>query len=232
MLRKSLFLLLMLLPFFMFGTNKVFPEKILFNITFNEKTKINGKYLKSESKEIKLNEAKQENIEQIEESLSDLSSDEQMPQTETKEENSEETENVTETNDIYLSEEEEKFYLNVLDKNKSDLEMKLFKFIQGKNIKTTFFRSMENPANTPEIHVFIDNYQSGEFNLIKNVNTQMTYIVEIQNRNKKNIAKIKKKYIVRTVSSKPLEAQRLSELNERFIKDIYRLMTRYLQDKM
>ena len=32
--------------------------------------------------------------------------------------------------------------------------------------------------------------------------------------------------------SKPLEAQRLSELNERFIKDIYRLMTRYLQDKM
>ena len=60
----------------------------------------------------------------------------------------------------------------------------------------------------------------------------MTYIVEIQNRNKKNIAKIKKKYIVRTVSSKPLEAQRLSELNERFIKDIYRLMTRYLQDKM
>ena len=115
-----------------------------------------------------------------------------MPQTETKEENSEETENVTETNDIYLSEEEEKFYLNVLDKNKSDLEMKLFKFIQGKNIKTTFFRSMENPANTPEIHVFIDNYQSGEFNLIKNVNTQMTYIVEIQNRNKKNIAKIKK----------------------------------------
>lgn len=219
MLRKSLFLLLMLLPFFMFGTDKVFPEKILFNITFNEKTKINGKYLKSESKEIKLNEAEQENIEQ-------------MPQTETKEENSEETENVTETNDIYLSEEEEKFYLNVLDKNKSDLEMKLFKFIQGKNIKTTFFRSMENPANTPEIHVFIDNYQSGEFNLIKNVNTQMTYIVEIQNRNKKNIAKIKKKYIVRTVSSKPLEAQRLSELNERFIKDIYRLMTRYLQDKM
>ena len=217
MLRKSLFLLLMLLPFFMFGTDKVFPEKILFNITFNEKTKINGKYLKSES---------------IEENLSDLSSDEQMPQTETKEENSEETENVTETNDIYLSEEEEKFYLNVLDKNKSDLEMKLFKFIQGKNIKTTFFRSMENPANTPEIHVFIDNYQSGEFNLIKNVNTQMTYIVEIQNRNKKNIAKIKKKYIVRTVSSKPLEAQRLSELNERFIKDIYRLMTRYLQDKM
>lgn len=232
MLRKSLFLLLMLLPFFMFGTNKVFPEKILFNITFNEKTKINAKYLKSESKEIKLNEAEQENIEQIEESLSDLSNDEQMPQTETKEENSEETENVTETNDIYLSEEEEKFYLNVLDKNKSDLEMKLFKFIQGKNIKTTFFRSMENPANTPEIHVFVDSYQSGEFNLIKNVNTQMTYIVEIQNRNKKNIAKIKKKYIVRTVSSKPLEAQRLSELNERFIKDIYRLMTRYLQDKM
>lgn len=232
MLRKSLFLLLMLLPFFMFGTDKVFPEKILFSITFNEKTKINGKYLKSESKEIKLNEAEQENIEQIEESLSDLSSDEQMPQTETKEENSEETENVTETNDIYLSEEEEKFYLNVLDKNKSDLEMKLFKFIQGKNIKTTFFRSMENPANTPEIHVFVDSYQSGEFNLIKNVNTQMTYIVEIQNRNKKNIAKIKKKYIVRTVSSKPLEAQRLSELNERFIKDIYRLMTRYLQDKM
>ena len=65
MLRKSLFLLLMLLPFFMFGTDKIFPEKILFNITFNEKTKINGKYLKSESKEIKLNEAEQENIEQI-----------------------------------------------------------------------------------------------------------------------------------------------------------------------
>jgi hypothetical protein len=57
-------------------------------------------------------------------------------------------------------------------------------------------------------------------------------VVEIKDRNKKNVAKIKKKYIVKTVSSMPLEAQRLSELNQRFVKDLFRLMTRYLQEKI
>ena len=90
---------------------------------------------------------------------------------------------------------------------------------------------MENPENVPEIHIYIENYQSGEFNLIKNINTQMTYTAEVINRNKKSVAKIRKKYRVRTVSSKPLEAQRLSELNERFVKEIFRLITKYLQDK-
>ncbi|MCH5149751.1 MAG: hypothetical protein J1G30_03705 [Spirochaetales bacterium] len=133
--------------------------------------------------------------------------------------------------DIYLSEEQTLFYQDVLDKNKSDLEMKLFKMVKNNNIKTAFFRSMENSENIPEIIVYMEQYQSGEFNLIQNINTQMTYRAEVINGNKKIVAKIRKKYIVKTVSSSPLEAQRLSEVNERFAKKLFRLMTKYLQDK-
>ena len=248
MLRKTIFqLLLIFLPVLIFCSvkknNIVFPEKVLFTVSFNENTKVNNKFLLSPQK----NSGQKENIteempatsteekENIEKTISNeenvSNNEEKTEETTEKLSDKSETGNEKALADLYLSEELQKFYIDILNKNKLDLEMKLYNFIKNKDIKTAFFRSMENTENVPEIHICIENYQSGEFNLIKNINTQMTYTAEIINRNKKSIAKIKKKYIVKTVSSKPLEAQRLSELNERFVKEIFRLITKYLQDK-
>lgn len=232
MLKRIIFLLLsVFLPFFTFSIVKSkeieFPEKVLFVVTFDENTKINGKYMKIPEENAQSNE-------ELWNSESDVSSDvvsqdalsgSQKLSDDSKENDSAQKE------EMYLSEEQTLFYQNVLNKNKSDLEMNLFKIVKSKNVKTVFFRNMENSENIPEITVYMEDYQSGEFNLIKNINTQITYYVEVINRNKKNVAKIKKKYIVRTVSSKPLEAQRLSEVNERFAKELFRLMTKYLQNK-
>ncbi len=178
-----------------------------------------------EAAEAETTEGKTENID-VSDDTEQFLSEENNDVTESEEA----TEGVKE--DVYLSDDQRTFYLSVLEKNKADIEMKLFNFIKNKNITTSFFRSLENPENVPEINVFVENYQSGEFNLIKNINTKMTYVVEIRDRNKKNVAKIKKKYIVKTVSSKPLEAQRLAELNQKFVKDLFRLMIRYLQDEI
>lgn len=248
MLRKIVFqLLLIFLPVLIFCSveknNIVFPEKVLFTVSFNENTKVNNKFLLSQKKDSGQKEnvveempaTSTEEKENIEEKLSN---EEEVSNNEKKTEEAAEklsdksqTDNEKAISDLYLSEEQQKFYFDILNKNKVDLEMKLYNFIKNKDIKTAFFRSMENPENVPEIHICIENYQSGEFNLIKNTNTQMTYTAKVINRNKKSIAKIKKKYIVKTVSSKPLEAQRLSELNERFVKEIFRLITKYLQEK-
>ena len=240
MLKKTIFqLLLIFFPMFIFCSEKknniVFPEKVLFTVSFNENTKVNNKFLLSQEK---VSNQKEGLIEEEASTEEKLLNEENVPNIEKKtEETSEKLSTETKTDnekavaELYLSEDQQKFYLDILNKNKVDLEMKLYNFIKNKDIKTAFFRSMENPENVPEIHIYIENYQSGEFNLIKNINTQMTYTAEVINRNKKSVAKIRKKYIVRTVSSKPLEAQRLSELNERFVKEIFRLITKYLQDK-
>ena len=245
MQRRNLLLLLSIfLPFFIFATTKNIPEKILFTVTFNQMTKVNEKFLMKQQSDLEqknevVNEKNEESevieTENTEEKAEDLDNSSDVNQDISVEnEDVAENEGVTEgeEEDICLSEEQRDFYQNVLEKNKADLEMKLFNFIKSKNITTAFFRSLENPENVPEINIFVENYQSGEFNLIKNINTKMTYVVEIKDRNKKNVAKIKKKYIVKTVSSMPLEAQRLSELNQRFVKDLFRLMTRYLQEKI
>lgn len=228
--KKIILLLSILLPFFTFSiakSNKTdFPEKVLFTVNFDEKTRINGMLMKPSKEEP--NDDEKMLLD------NDVSSDtvpkENLPKPQN---DSEETTEKAppQREEIYLSDEQTMFYQDVLNKNKSDLEMNLFKTMKSKGVRTTFFRSLENQEGIPEIHVYIENYQSGEFNLIKNVNTQMTYTAEVINKNKKNIAKIKKKYIVKTVSSKPLEAQRLSEVNERFAKELFRLMTKYLQDK-
>lgn len=234
MLKRIILLLLsVFLPFFTFSVVKSkeieFPEKVLFVVTFDEKTKINGKYMKIPEENLQNNEEKlQYNVEN--EVSSDVILEDALPELQKYSDDSKEN-NSVQKKEIYLSDEQMLFYQDVLNKNKSDLEMKLFKIVKSKSIKTAFFRNMEDSENIPEIAVYIENYQSGEFNLIKNINTQMTYNVEVINRNKKTVAKIKKKYIVKTVSSKPLEAQRLSEVNERFAKELFRLMTKYLQDK-
>lgn len=234
MLKRIILLLLsVLLPFFTFSVSKGkktnFPEKVLFIVNFDEKTKINEKYMKVHEETLPDN--KEENQNNVETDVSsDTALEENLPEQQENADNSKENSSI-QKKEIYLSDEQTLFFQDVLNKNKSDLEMKLFKIVKSKNVKTAFFRNMENSENIPEIHVYIENYQSGEFNLIKNINTQMTYSAEVISRDKKNIAKIRKKYIVKTVSSKPLEAQRLSEVNERFAKELFRLMTKYLQDK-
>ncbi len=234
MLKRIILLLLsVLLPFFTFSISKGkktdFPEKVLFIVNFDEKTKINEKYMKVYEEILPGNKEEIQNNVETDVS-SDTALEEKLPEQQENIDNSKENSSI-QKKEIYLSDEQTLFFQDVLNKNKSDLEMKLFKIVKSKNVKTAFFRNMENTENIPEIHVYIENYQSGEFNLIKNINTQMTYSAEVISRDKKNIAKIRKKYIVKTVSSKPLEAQRLSEVNERFAKELFRLMTKYLQDK-
>ena len=206
MLRKIVFqLLLIFLPVLIFCSveknNIVFPEKVLFTVSFNENTKVNNKFLLSQKKDSGQKEnvveempaTSTEEKENIEEKLSN---EEEVSNNEKKTEEAAEklsdksqTDNEKAISDLYLSEEQQKFYFDILNKNKVDLEMKLYNFIKNKDIKTAFFRSMENPENVPEIHICIENYQSGEFNLIKNTNTQMTYTAKVINRNKKSSAK-------------------------------------------
>ena len=232
MLKKIIFLLSIFLHSFTFSTVKSkeieFPEKVLFVVNFDEKTKINGKYMKIPEAKLQNDEKKIQNNAETDVS-SDVVLEDNLPEPQDASADSAESDQA-QKKDIYLSEEQTLFYQDVLDKNKSDLEMKLFKMVKNNNIKTAFFRSMENSENIPEIIVYMEQYQSGEFNLIQNINTQMTYRAEVINGNKKIVAKIRKKYIVKTVSSSPLEAQRLSEVNERFAKKLFRLMTKYLQD--
>lgn len=241
MSKRIIFLLLSIsVPFFTFGIMKNnkphFPKKVLFTVNFDEKTKINGLLIKPANEQLndeadKLRDnADDETLNLHNENSADAVFNENQSQSQNDSDKSE-NETPTKKKEIYLSEEQTQFYREVLNKNKSDLEMNLFKVMKSNDVKTAFFRSLENSENVPELHVYMENYQSGEFNLIKNINTQMTYRVEVISKNKKNIAKIRKKYIVKTVSSMPLEAQRLSEINERFAKELFRLMTKYLQDK-
>ena len=146
MLKKTIFqLLLIFFPMFIFCSEKknniVFPEKVLFTVSFNENTKVNNKFLLSQEK---VSNQKEGLIEEEASTEEKLLNEENVPNIEKKtEETSEKLSTETKTDnekavaELYSSEDQQKFYLDILNKNKVDLEMKLYNFIKNKNPQKT-----------------------------------------------------------------------------------------------
>lgn len=251
---NSFVTIILLLTLKLFATEQTLPSKILFIIKTSENIKINGKRFPKDKPTTKLTTTKEEKtpITSIELETKEESDEQDTDKTNIKEKNSSDTNdstlketdirNTTEdetsksenikksvTNDNrFLSENDSTFYKERLEQNRVDIEKKLFALITQEHKSCKLYRKKEVTKGIPEITVTIEEYNQGEFNFIRDVNTQIRYSITIKNGKKKTIANFRKKYIVRAISSQPLEGQRLSILNKNFVDDLYKLIQKKL----
>lgn len=222
------------------GDYRYFPKEIVFQVEVNEKTKVNGKWMKAFpetlSKDVTNDSIALQHVDQTSDSL--FHTDARVP---------EETPAFSDTTvlqdstaDRVKSEEEEHFFTKeeldffqlLFQRNTQDIERKIFTLLHLKGIDSTLYRKKQVLERTPEIVVTIVDYKVGEFNLIKNMDSQMIYQVVMKDGNKKVIAKFKKKYIVKAVPSQPLETERLAMINTSFCEDLFEFMLRHFKYKL
>ena len=110
----------------------------------------------------------------------------------------------------------------------------MFSHFRKNSLNIELYRSKNDILNPTDLlfDIRIRNYQEGEFNLIRNRNTQIYYEVIISDGLQKNIANFNKKYIVKTNYNLPLEIGRLNKVNEQFTSELFDFSKRIIKGKV